>query len=85
MEEGVVKIKQIEWEEKEFAGEGMWRSSLPFGYFCSVRRRNGTYRYSFMQRALTVERGQYSTLKRCQERCQEIWEELVMEALEENS
>jgi hypothetical protein len=85
MEEGVVKIKQIEWEEKEFAGEGRWRAMLPFGFFCVIRKYDNAYNYVFKQRALTIERGQYSTLKRCQEKCQEIWEGIVMEALEESN
>lgn len=77
-----MKIKKIEWKEQELAGEGRWRSTLPFGYWCVISKREGAYHYSFRQRALTIERGQHSTLKRCQEKCQEIWEGIVAEALE---
>ncbi len=80
-----MRIKQITWGEKEFAGEGRWRAMLPFGFFCVIRKYDNAYNYVFKQRALTIERGQYSTLKRCQEKCQEIWEGIVMEALEESN
>lgn len=79
-----MRIKKLKWEKQEFAGEGRWRAILPFGFFCYIRKDEPSYRYVFKQRALTLEKGKYGTLKKCKEKCQEIWEGIVMEAWEEN-
>lgn len=82
-----MKIKKIQWGNK-FVWNGCERyfKELPFNMTASVRETYSEfYAWSIKQVAIVIASGKADTIDEAKAACEDAWESIVMEALEEET